>query len=40
MMASANFLSTLVSIALLATLLSPVILLGLLIRDWKKRTLW
>ncbi|MDT8387775.1 MAG: hypothetical protein RQ736_09685 [Thiogranum sp.] len=40
MTASVNLLATLVSIALLVTLLAPVILVGLLIRDWKKRTLW
>lgn len=40
MTASVTFLGTLVSIALLITLVSPVVLLALLIRDWKKRTLW
>ena len=40
MMASVTVLGTLVSIALLITLLSPLVLLGLLVKDWKKRTLW
>lgn len=40
MMASLGLLSTLVSIALLVTVLSPLVLLGLLMRDWKKRRLW
>ncbi|MFA7386406.1 MAG: hypothetical protein WCZ87_01960 [Thiohalobacteraceae bacterium] len=34
------WLSALVGIAILITLASTVVLLGLLIRDWKKRTLW
>ncbi len=40
MMASAEFLNWLVYPALFITLLSPVILLLLLVRDWKRRTLW
>lgn len=32
--------STLISFALLVTCLSPLILLGLLIRDWRNGTLW
>lgn len=40
MMASLALLSTLVNIALLVTLLSPLVLLVLLVVDWKKRRLW
>lgn len=37
---SLAWLSVLVGTAILVTLASTVVLLGLLIRDWKKRTLW
>ena len=37
---SLTWLSALVGTAILVTLASAVVLLGLLIRDWKKRTLW
>lgn len=40
MMASLALLSTLVNIALLVTLLSPLVLLVLLVVDWKKGRLW
>ena len=40
MTASAGFLSMLVSIALLITIVSPVVLIILLIRDWKRGEQW
>lgn len=40
MMASLNFLSLLVGTAVVITAISPVILLILLIRDWKGNKLW
>jgi hypothetical protein len=40
MMIPVAVLGALVGVAILITLVSTVVLLGLLIRDWKKRTLW
>lgn len=40
MMIPVAVLGALVGVAILITLASTVVLLGLLIRDWKKRTLW
>ena len=40
MTASAAFLTALVIPALLITVVSPLLLLFLLIRDWTKHTLW
>lgn len=40
MTASTGFLSTLVTIMLGFTVLSPIVLVWLLIRDWRKGTLW
>ena len=40
MSASVNFLSSLVSVALFVTVVSPIVLLILLVRDWKGRKLW
>jgi len=40
MTASVELLSILVSTALLLTITTPVILIILLIRDWKRGTLW
>lgn len=34
------FFSVLISSALMVTCLSPIILVGLLIKDWKKGELW
>lgn len=39
-MISATGLTLLISVALAMTLLSPVILLGLLLKDWKEQRLW
>jgi uncharacterized protein YoxC len=40
MIISEQFLSMLVSIALTVTAISPIVLLVLLVRDWRKRQLW
>ncbi len=40
MMASLGFLSALVGLAVFVTALSPVVLIILLIRDWKGKKLW
>lgn len=40
MIVSESFLSLLVTIALTVTAISPMVLLGLLVRDWRKRQLW
>ena len=40
MTASLNFLSLLVGTAVLVTALSPLILIILLIKDWKGNKLW
>jgi hypothetical protein len=40
MTASAGFLSGLVTCAVIVTALSPVLLIILLIRDWKGKKLW
>jgi len=40
MTASLGLLSTLVGIAVLITAISPVVLIVLLIRDWKGKKLW
>lgn len=40
MTASTGFLSTLVTIMVGLTILSPIMLLWLLLRDWRKGTLW
>lgn len=40
MTASIGLLSTLVSVALLMTVATPIILIVLLIKDWKRGTQW
>lgn len=40
MTASAEFLTMLVSVALLVAAVSPFVLIILLIRDWKGKRLW
>lgn len=40
MTASIGFLSTLVMVMVGFTILSPIVLLWLLVRDWRKGTLW
>ena len=40
MTASVNFLSMLVSIAMLITMVSPVVLIMFLIRDWRRGEQW
>ena len=40
MMASTEFLTLLVSGALLLTFFTPIILIVLLVRDWRKGTQW
>ena len=40
MMLPVAALGALVGASILITLVSTVVLLGLLVRDWKKRTLW
>lgn len=40
MTASVGFLSILVSIALLATMISPIVLIIFLIRDWRRGQQW
>lgn len=40
MTASVGFLSALVSIAILITMVSPVVLIIFLIRDWKRGEQW
>jgi len=40
MMASSGFLSTLVSIALTFTIIAPVVLIILWIKDWIRGQLW
>lgn len=40
MTASTGFLSTLVVVMLGFTVISPVVLLWLLLRDWRKGNLW
>lgn len=40
MTASAGFLSILVGLALLATMVSPILLIVFLIRDWKRGQQW
>ena len=40
MMASADVLSILVSVALVITAIAPVALLIMLVRDWKRGNLW
>jgi hypothetical protein len=40
MIASLGLFSTLVSIALLMTIITPIVLIVLLIRDWKRGTQW
>lgn len=40
MMLPVAALGALVGAAILITLVSTAVLLGLLVRDWKKRTLW
>lgn len=40
MMATDDFLATLVSVALVITTAAPILLLGMLIRDWLKGKLW
>ncbi len=40
MTASLGFLSLLVSVAVFVTAVSPLILIILLIRDWKGKRLW
>lgn len=40
MTASTGFLSTLVTIMVVFTVISPILLLWMLARDWSKGTLW
>jgi len=40
MTATAGFLATMVTVALAVTTLAPLVLLVMLIRDWKKGQLW
>jgi hypothetical protein len=40
MIASEGFLSLLVTIAVVMTMISPVLLLAFLIRDWKRGEQW
>jgi len=40
MIASTEFLSTLVSVMVVVTAISPVVLMALRVRDWAKGTLW
>jgi hypothetical protein len=40
MTASVSFLATLVYLALTITLLAPLVLLGLWIRDWIRKEIW
>ena len=40
MMISVSLLTLMVSIALVATMLTPVVLLVLWLRDWKRGQLW
>jgi hypothetical protein len=40
MTASTEFLTLLVSIALLATMISPIVLIIFLVRDWKRGQQW
>lgn len=40
MTASVDFLSSLVSVALFITMLSPIVLIVFLIRDWKRGEQW
>jgi len=39
-MASQTFLSILVSIAVVITAISPVLLIVLIIKDWKQKQIW
>jgi len=39
-MASQTFLSILVSIAVVITAISPVLLVVLIIKDWKQKQIW
>ena len=40
MMASVGFLKIMVLVALGVTLLTPLILVGLWIKDWRRKQLW
>jgi hypothetical protein len=40
MIAGEMFLSTIVSVALFVTAVSPVVLIVLLVRDWVRKRLW
>ena len=40
MIASTGFLSSLVSVMVVVTAVSPIVLMVLLARDWAKGTLW
>ena len=40
MIISATAFSWLIGVALVLTIAAPIILLGLLLRDWKKGELW
>lgn len=40
MTASVDFLSILVTLALIVTVISPLVLLALLVRDAKRKQLW
>ena len=40
MMASQSFLTILVSIAILVTAISPVLLIILIVKDWKQKRIW
>jgi hypothetical protein len=39
-MASQTFLSILVSIAVVITAISPLLLIALIIKDWKNKRIW
>ena len=40
MIASELFLATIVGAAVLVTAISPIVLIALLVRDWKRKQLW
>lgn len=40
MIISAGFLTAIVSMALLVTIISPIVLIYLWVHDWKKGQLW
>ncbi|MEJ2143350.1 MAG: hypothetical protein P8Y24_13565 [Gammaproteobacteria bacterium] len=40
MIASSGFISVMVSIALMVTIIAPIVLIILWLKDWKKGQLW